>query len=90
MEAFRIYVKGIVQGVGFRAYTQRLGEKYALDGWVRNLPDGRVEVFVQGDRDVVWEFIKALSQGPPRARVDAIEVIKEVPRDEERGFSIRY
>ncbi|MCS7307208.1 MAG: acylphosphatase [Aquificaceae bacterium] len=90
MIAFRVYVSGIVQGVGYRAFSRRVANSYGLSGYVRNLPDGRVELFVQGDRDVVWSFLKELMDGPPGGRVDSMEVIKEVPRNEERGFTIKY
>lgn len=90
MLAFRVYVEGKVQGVGFRSFTKKLGESYGLSGWVKNLADGRVEVFVQGDKDVVWDFLKRLAEGPPMSRVEKVYIIKEVPRDEERNFVIRY
>ncbi|MCS6875515.1 MAG: acylphosphatase [Aquificaceae bacterium] len=90
MIALRIYVSGIVQGVGYRAFSRRVANSYGLSGYVRNLPDGRVELFVQGDRDVVWSFLKELMDGPPGGRVDSMEVIKEVPRNEERDFTIKY
>ncbi len=90
MIALKIYISGIVQGVGYRAFTKRLAQGYGLSGWVKNLPDGRVEVFVQGDRDVVWDFLKQLWEGPPAGRVDRIEVLKEVSSYEERDFTIRY
>ncbi len=90
MIALRIYVSGIVQGVGYRAFTKRLANSYALSGWVKNLPDGRVEVFVQGDKDVIWDFLKQLWEGPPAGRVDRMEILKEVPSHEERDFTIRY
>ncbi|MEN3029035.1 MAG: acylphosphatase [Aquificaceae bacterium] len=90
MIALKVYVSGIVQGVGYRAFTKRLGRSYGLSGWVRNLPDGRVEVFVQGDRDVVWSFVRELMEGPPAGRVDRMELFREVPRDEERDFTVRY
>ncbi len=90
MIALKIYVSGIVQGVGYRAFTKRLAQGYGLSGWVKNLPDGRVEVFVQGDRDVVWDFLKQLWEGPPAAMVDRMEVLKEVSSYEERDFTIRY
>ncbi|ADO45615.1 MAG: acylphosphatase [Hydrogenobacter thermophilus] len=90
MVAYRVFLSGIVQGVGFRAYTKTLAESYGLDGWVRNMPDGRVEVFVQGDKDTVWDFFKKLSEGPPLSKVELMEIRKEVIRDEERGFSVRY
>ncbi|ADC89079.1 acylphosphatase [Thermocrinis albus DSM 14484] len=88
--AYRVYLRGVVQGVGFRAFTRKVAESYALDGWVRNLPDGRVEIWVQGDKDVVWQFLKEVSEGPRGARVDVMEIVKEVPQHEERGFSVRY
>lgn len=90
MIALRLYIRGVVQGVGFRSFTKKLAESYGLVGWVRNLRDGRVEVFVQGDGDVVWDFIKRLWEGPPLARVEGMEIIKEVPSDEERDFVIKY
>ncbi|MEJ7554429.1 MAG: acylphosphatase [Aquificaceae bacterium] len=90
MIALKIYVSGIVQGVGYRAFTKRLAQSYGLTGWVKNLPDGRVEVFVQGDKEVVWEFLKQLWEGPPAGRVDRMEILKEVPNHEERDFTIRY
>lgn len=90
MVAVRVYVSGIVQGVGYRAFTKRTADSYGLSGWVRNLPDGRVEVFVQGHENVVWEFLKDLWKGPPAGRVDRMEILKEVPSHEERDFTIRY
>lgn len=90
MIALKIYVKGIVQGVGYRAFTRRIAQSYGLSGWVKNLPDGRVEVFVQGEKDVVWEFLKELWEGPPAGKVDRMEVLKEVPSNEERDFTVRH
>jgi acylphosphatase len=90
MVAYRVYVSGIVQGVGYRAFTKRLAHSYGLTGWVKNLPDGRVEAFVQGDEEVVWAFLKELLKGPPAGRVDRMEILKEVPKDEERDFTIKY
>jgi len=49
--AYRVFLSGKVQGVGFRSWTKNLGEGYGLSGWVRNLPDGRVEVFVELDKE---------------------------------------
>ncbi|MCX8164517.1 MAG: acylphosphatase [Aquificaceae bacterium] len=90
MMALRVYVSGMVQGVGYRAFTKRKAQSYGLTGWVKNLSDGRVEVFVQGDSDVVWSFLRELLDGPPAGRVDSMEVFKEVPRYEERDFTVKY
>ncbi len=87
---FRIFVSGIVQGVGYRYFTQRTAESYGLKGWVRNLPDGRVEILVEGDEELLCYFVKDLWNGPPRARVDKIEIIKEASDEPLDGFDIRY
>jgi len=87
---FRIFISGLVQGVGFRAYTQRIAESYGLSGWVRNLPDGRVEVLVEGDEEVLCHFVKDLWKGPRLSRVDKLEIIKEEVDEPLSGFDIRY
>ncbi|MDQ7038782.1 MAG: acylphosphatase [Aquificota bacterium] len=86
----RIFLSGVVQGVGFRAYTQRVGESYGLSGWVRNLPDGRVEVLVEGDEEVLFHFIKDLWKGPRSSRVDRMEIVREATNEPLRGFTVRY
>ncbi len=90
MVAFRVYVNGRVQGVGLRSYTKSIADSYGLTGYVRNLPDGRVEVLVQGDEDVLWAFLRDIWRGPTLAEVFSMQIIKEVPRDEERDFRIAY
>ncbi len=87
---FRIFLSGLVQGVGFRAFTQRVAESYGLRGWVRNLPDGRVEVLVEGDEEVISHFVKDLWRGPRLSRVDKIEMVREEEDEPLHGFDIRY
>jgi acylphosphatase len=87
---FRIFVSGLVQGVGFRAFTQRVAESYGLRGWVRNLPDGRVEALVEGDEELIAHFLKELWKGPRLSRVEKIELIREEEDEPLHGFSIRY
>ncbi len=87
---FRIYISGVVQGVGFRAFTKRVAESYGLAGWVRNLPDGRVEALVEGDEEVLCHFVKDLWQGPSASRVDKLEILKEASDEALSGFDIRY
>jgi len=84
------FISGRVQGVGFRAFTERKANLYGLSGWVRNLPDGRVEVVAEGDEILLKEFLKDLKKGPPLARVDHIEVHWEEPTGEFFDFTIRY
>jgi acylphosphatase len=75
-------VKGRVQGVGFRYFVLQKAEALALNGWVRNLPGGHVEVEVVGDEDAIYEMEQALWKGPHFSRVEdvACERIDE-PRD---------
>ncbi len=86
----RIFVSGVVQGVGFRAFTHRLAESYGLRGWVRNLPDGRVEILAEGDEEVLFHFVKDLWKGPRLSRVDKVELLREESDEPLLDFRIRY
>jgi acylphosphatase len=87
--ARRFLVSGRVQGVGFRYFTEEAAYREGIHGWVRNLPDGRVEVVAEGERVAIDRFERAIAQGPRGARVEAVEVSDEVPSGRETGFSIR-
>jgi acylphosphatase len=63
------FVSGLVQGVWFRASTQEQASQLGLTGWVRNLPDGRVEVLACGEREQVLALYEWLKKGPERAKV---------------------
>lgn len=63
MKQAHIWVSGFVQGVGFRAFTQREARKRSLVGWVKNLPDRRVEAVIQGPEESIRELITALEKG---------------------------
>lgn len=65
-------VAGHVQGVGFRYFVQRTATALGLTGWVRNLPDGRVEVLGQGEAAALAELGRALARGPQRAIVTGV------------------
>ncbi|RTZ60280.1 MAG: acylphosphatase [Gammaproteobacteria bacterium] len=67
-------VSGRVQGVFYRASAQAEGERLGLDGWVRNLPDGRVEAVACGDAEMLERFESWLRKGPAFARVTALAV----------------
>lgn len=82
-------VSGDVQGVGFRWYTREEAVKGGLAGSVKNLPDGRVEVVLEGGSDVVDRLVEWCRTGPRWARVDAVEVTEEEPTGED-GFSIEH
>ena len=83
------YISGRVQGVAFRWETQRVAARHKVFGWVRNLPDGRVEAVFEGDADAVEEAVRYVEHGPPGARVDTVDVEREAPRSEGPGFEIR-
>ena len=87
-ECYRFTVSGRVQGVFFRQSTADTATRLALDGWVRNLPDGRVEGMAAGSPDALAELRAWLDRGPPAARVDGVEwkVSNEMPAP---GFMVR-
>ena len=72
MHQLHITVQGRVQGVFFRASTRRLARSLDLTGWVRNRPDGSVEVLAEGHRDVLEQLLDWCARGPSGARVTAV------------------
>jgi acylphosphatase len=72
--ARRVIIHGLVQGVGFRAWTQHVAQSRGLQGWVRNLPDGRVEALFAGTAEAVEGMIGACHRGPRHAAVEAVDV----------------
>lgn len=86
-EHFRI--SGRVQGVGFRAATQACAQQLGLRGWVRNLPDGQVEVLAAGECAALEKFRRWLAQGPRAARVEAVTSRPATADGLEDGFHIR-
>lgn len=84
-----LFVDGRVQGVCYRAFTSDQASRLGLNGWVRNVPDGRVEAVFEGRRELIEQAIIACRQGPPGARVTNMDVTWE-PAAEERDFHIRY
>lgn len=76
----RVLVSGRVQGVGFRAATQREAEDYpGLKGFVRNLRDGRVEAVFKGEASQVFAMVSWCKKGPPMSHVEQIELFEEAP-----------
>ena len=73
MDAVRYIVSGRVQGVGFRWFVMREAARLDLAGYVRNLPDGTVEVVAQGAVAALVSLESALRHGPPAARVDGVD-----------------
>ncbi len=91
MKATRVLVDGLVQGVGFRFFAERAARDLGVRGWVRNLPDGRVEAVAAGPGDRVEAFVDRLRRGPRGARVEGVETGEaELAEDDPRGFEIRF
>ncbi|MBW7887058.1 MAG: acylphosphatase [Bacteroidetes bacterium] len=85
----KITVSGIVQGVGFRWYVDRLARKYQLQGFVENLVDGKVFTEVEGEEGMIIEFIKNLRIGPRGASVDDVTVEWNSPHNLFTNFKIK-
>ncbi len=84
-----VFVSGTVQGVYYRANTRDAARQEGVDGWVKNLEDGRVEAVFEGPEDAVEAMVEWCHAGSPAAEVDDVAVEYETPRGED-GFEIRY
>ena len=87
--ARRILIAGRVQGVGFRFFAEAQAAVEGVHGYVKNLPDGRVEVQIEGDDESVERVERALRRGPAGAWVEAFLVEAVPPSGRATGFSIR-
>jgi acylphosphatase len=89
LEARRYLIRGHVQGVGFRWFTEQAARLEGINGWVANRPDGSVEVAAEGERASLDRFEGRLRQGPPRSRIEDVRVDVDVPSGRITGFVIR-
>jgi acylphosphatase len=87
--ARRYVVSGRVQGVGFRFFTQDVARREGLQGYVRNLTDGRVETLATGDAEAVDRFERAIRQGPPHADVEQMTIEDHPANLSLMGFEIQ-
>jgi acylphosphatase len=87
--ARRYFVSGRVQGVGFRYFVQDAAQREGVRGWVRNLGDGRVEAFAQGDADALARFEARVRQGPSMSRVVGVDIVEELPTFAAADFAVR-
>lgn len=85
-----IHVSGRVQGVFYRSNTRRRALELGLTGWVRNLPDGRVEAIVEGEEEQVEKLIQWCRRGPRSTAVAGLEARREPPTGEYTTFGIRW
>ncbi len=85
-----VLIDGRVQGVFFRAYTRDEARARGLSGWVRNLPDGRVEALFEGEKPALTSMLAWCRQGPRYAYVDSVTEDWQPFRGDLEGFHIRY
>jgi len=85
-----VFVSGRVQGVFFRYETRSKALELGLTGWVRNLPDGKVEALIEGEKEAVEKLIEFCRTGPPGAKVTHIDVKWEKPTGEYDDFTVKY
>ena len=90
MKRAHIIVKGFVHGVLFRWNTKNIALELGLKGFVRNLPDGSVEVVAEGSEEKIKNLIEFRKTGPRAAKVENVEIKFEKPKNEFGGFEIRY
>ena len=88
--ARRFLISGRVQGVFFRWFVKEIADSLGIKGWVRNLPDGKVEVWAEGEEDKIRELRSHLQQGPPEAYVTSVQETEEEPRRTYTDFSISH
>lgn len=88
MQQVHLLISGSVQGVGYRQFVKSSAGKLGLTGWVRNLPDGRVEAVAQGEKQTINELLKRCRKGPFLAEVETIEVREEKEAKMITGFTI--
>ncbi len=85
---YHVWISGRVQGVFFRANTWKRARTLGLTGWVRNLPDGRVESVFEGNDPAVEAMLAWCRSGTPPARVDRVEAAEEPPSGKYADFAV--
>ena len=85
-----IFVTGRVQGVFFRQSARVMAIKNNVNGWVRNLDDGRVEIVAKGEKQNIYNFVNWCKTGPANSRVDEFELSEENYTGEFENFEVRY
>ena len=85
-----VYIDGRVQGVAYRFFAEKYANRLGLTGWVKNLPDGRVEVVAEGPLAEVDQFLDHLKEGPRLAQVGRFDVRREPATGEFPDFRIAF
>lgn len=85
-----VFVSGRVQGVFFRSAAKHYADRYKVKGWIRNLPDGKVEAVFEGEKKDVEKMIEFCKHGPTSARVTTLNVTSEKYTGEFDSFKMKY
>lgn len=88
-ERAHVYISGSVQGVFFRDSTRQKANELDLNGWVKNMSDGRVEALFEGPSDAVQEMLDWCKEGPAQADVEDVDAEHEEPMEDLKGFEVR-
>ena len=83
-----VFVSGRVQGVFFRSRARERARALGVTGWIKNLPDGRVEAIFEGNRETVEEMLDYCREGPPRAVVENVQTLWETHLGDHDDFLI--
>ena len=90
LKRIHIFVTGRVQGVFFRQSTKVMAIKNNVNGWVRNLDDGQVEIVAEGEESNIYSLTNWCKTGPANSRVDEFKLSEEAPTGEFENFEVRY
>ncbi|PLR96091.1 acylphosphatase [Bacillus sp. T33-2] len=90
MIQLKIVVSGRVQGVGYRYFTQMKAIQHGITGWVKNLPDGAVEMLAAGDKAEMNLFLEDIRRGNPFSTVDKVDIHDAGHIDNLKSFTIKY
>ncbi len=90
MERWHLYISGRVQGVGFRWYATSIAKEFGIGGWVRNMTDGRVEIVVEGEPDILKSFTEKMKTSYLGFNIHRIEIDKEQATGEFKEFRIIF
>lgn len=89
MVHYQLRVSGRVQGVGYRAFVSRMAANFALKGFVKNMPDGTVYIEIEGDREILDQFVQKCKEGPGWANVEQVKIVQG-PLTGYEDFRVRY
>ncbi|WP_053361576.1 acylphosphatase [Bacillus sp. FJAT-27251] len=90
MLQLQIVVTGKVQGVGYRYYAQMMAVQHGITGWVRNRPDGSVEMLTSGTKENLDLFLKEIRSGSPFSSVDEMRIEEKQHKERYNSFTIKY